>query len=209
MQKLDGSLRHTCTLVYLHGYCRCGEKLRYILKGPCIAGCLENKRPAVFLKGKESYSLTQESQDTKHQSNPSFSGGSEYLPGGPLCFCMPWAPGGDRAPGHRVFFQKELHRHDRGCVRVLLAQHGATAGLRAVLPTAQYLQQPWGESATSWWPVRRGEWMNGGVSWDQLSPHTPLTVPTSCEKCSWFHLLILAYSLCPGIRTMGGKAISF
>lgn len=62
---------HTCTMIYLHGYCRLG---------------------------------------------------SEYLPKGQLCFCMPWAPGGDRA-----------------------------RGLRAVLPTAPELRQPWGEEATSWY----------------------------------------------------------
>lgn len=48
--------------------------------------------------------------------------GEEYLPEGPLAFCMPWVPGGDRAPG-----------------------------LRAVLPTAERLQQPWGDCETSWY----------------------------------------------------------
>ncbi|CAJ1398685.1 unnamed protein product [Effrenium voratum] len=63
--------QHCCTMVYLHGFSRCGP---------------------------------------------------EYLPKGRLGFCMPWVPGGDRA-----------------------------RGLRAVLPTASCLRQPWGETGTSWY----------------------------------------------------------
>mmetsp|Transcript_64968 Transcript_64968/g.193675 ORF Transcript_64968/g.193675 Transcript_64968/m.193675 type:complete len:284 (-) Transcript_64968:82-933(-) len=48
--------------------------------------------------------------------------GEEYLPKGPLAFCMPWVPGGDCAPG-----------------------------LRAVLPTAEMVLQPWGDFETSWY----------------------------------------------------------
>ena len=49
--------------------------------------------------------------------------GAEYVAPGDLSFCMPWVAGGDRAPG-----------------------------LRAVLPTAETLTQPWGETSSSWCP---------------------------------------------------------
>jgi len=48
--------------------------------------------------------------------------GEEYLPESDLSFSMPWVAGGDRAPG-----------------------------LRAVLPTAPSMQQPWGDVGPSWY----------------------------------------------------------
>lgn len=48
--------------------------------------------------------------------------GSEYVEGGPLSFCMPWNSGGDRL----------------SC-------------LRAVLPTARCLRQPWGDYEAAWY----------------------------------------------------------
>jgi len=48
--------------------------------------------------------------------------GPEYLKNGSLGFCMPWNSGGDRA-----------------------------SGLRAVLPTARCVRQPWGDVDPSWY----------------------------------------------------------